>query len=78
MDVARPKVPWHQQRFNSKAQKYGIDAGAPSGDQTVDVVNPDTRAKRLQKTSSKSAFLPLARPLRMRRQSFGTRVMMEN
>jgi two-component system NtrC family response regulator len=31
----------HRQLLYSKAQKYGIDVGEPSGDQTGSVVNPD-------------------------------------
>ena len=31
----------HRQLLYSKAQKYGIDVGEPSEDQTGSVVNPD-------------------------------------
>ena len=32
----------HRQLLYSKAQKYGIDAGEPSGDRTPNVVKPDS------------------------------------
>jgi two-component system NtrC family response regulator len=41
----------HRQLLYAKAQKYGIDIGEPSGDQTGDVVNPDKSRRETSENS---------------------------
>jgi DNA-binding NtrC family response regulator len=41
----------HRQLLYSKSQKYGIDVGEPSGDQTGSVVNPDDPSSETPKNT---------------------------